>query len=115
MKRLGSLWGAIGSSKTIAGAICRAVLYVIFGVLTYLCVTLRFDWKQQAVVGSLTLVIVFVLYSFSRAYVTTVMLIVASLLTTCRYAVWRVTQVYQAVTDPSSDLNWIELFFMFLL
>jgi len=115
MKRLGSLWGAIGSSKTIAGAICRAVLYVIFGVLTYLCVTLRFDWKQQAVVGSLTLVIVFVLYSFSRAYVTTVMLIVASLLTTCRYAVWRVTQVYQAVTDPSSDLSWVELFFMFLL
>jgi cellulose synthase (UDP-forming) len=115
VKQLTSLWGAIGSSRSLAGGICRAVLYVIFGVLTYLCVTLRFDWKQQAVVGSLTLAIVFVLYSFSRAYVTTVMLIVTSLLTTCRYAVWRVTQVYEAVTDPSSDLSWVELFFMFIL
>jgi len=115
VKRLASLWGVVGSSKSIYVSLSRAILYAIFGVLTYLCVTLRFDWKQQAVVGFLTLVIVFALYSFSRAYVTTLMLIVASLLTTCRYAVWRVTQVYQAVTDPSSDLNWIELFFMFLL
>jgi len=115
MKRLASFWMIIGSSKSIAGSLSRIVLYVIFGVLTYLSVTLRFDWKQQAVVGSLTLIIVFVLYSFSHTYVTTVMLIVASLLTTCRYAVWRVTQVYQAISDPSSDLNWAELFFTFLL
>jgi cellulose synthase (UDP-forming) len=115
VKRLASLWGVVGSSKSVYVGFSRAILYAIFGVLTYLCVTLRFDWKQQAVVGFLTLAIVFTLYSFSRAYVTTLMLIVASLLTTCRYAVWRVTQVYQAVTDPSSDLSWIELFFMFLL
>jgi len=115
MKRLASFWMLIGSSKSIAGNISRIILYVIFGVLTYLCVTLRFDWKQQAVVGSLTLIIVFGLYSFSHTYVTTVMLIVASLLTTCRYAVWRVTQVYQTISDPSSDLNWAELFFTFLL
>jgi cellulose synthase (UDP-forming) len=115
VKRLASLWGVVGSSRSVAGALSRATLYVVFGVLIYLCVTLRFDWQQQAIVGFLTLAIVFALYSFSQAYVTTVMLIVASLLTTCRYAVWRVTQVYQAVTDPSSDLSWIELFFMFLL
>jgi cellulose synthase (UDP-forming) len=115
VKRVAVLWGAIGSNKSFMGGISRVILYLIFAVLTYLCVTLRFDWKQQAIVGALTLVIVFILYSFSHAYVTTLMLIVASLLTTCRYAVWRVTQVYQTVTDPSSDLSWIELFFMFLL
>ncbi len=55
------------------------------------------------------------LYKFSETYVATLMLIVASVLTLCRYAVWRVTQVYQAVIDPSSNLGVLELFFMFLL
>jgi cellulose synthase (UDP-forming) len=81
VKRIAFLWGVVGSSKSIYVSLGRAVLYAIFGVLTYLCVTLRFDWKQQAVVGFLTLAIVFSLYSFSRAYVTTLMLVVASLLT----------------------------------
>jgi cellulose synthase (UDP-forming) len=93
----------------------RAILYILFAVLAYQCVTLRFDWKQQAIVGALTLMIGLALYTFSQAYVATLMLIVASVLTTCRYAVWRVTQVYQAVTDPSSNLGVLELFFMFLL
>jgi len=44
-----------------------------------------------------------------------VMLIVVSLLTTARYAVWRVSQVYQAISDPSSDLSRSEIFFTLLL
>jgi len=115
MKRLRSLWAVFGASDNIAGRLSRVALYIFFGVLTYQCVTLRFGWKQQAVVGLLTLVLGWALYTFSRAYVATLMLIVASMLTTCRYAVWRVSQVYQAVIDPSSDLHVSELFFMFLL
>jgi cellulose synthase (UDP-forming) len=115
VRRIVSFWGVIGSSKSIGGILGRLILYGTFAILIYICVTLRFDWQQQAMVGFLTLLIGWALYSFSHAYVTTIMLIVASLLTTCRYAVWRVSQVYQAVSDPSSDLSWIELFFMFLL
>jgi cellulose synthase (UDP-forming) len=115
MKKARELWGSLGVSDSIAGRLGRTVLYIIFAVLAYQCVTLRFDWKQQAIVGSLTLFIGLALYTFSQAYVATLMLIVASMLTTCRYAVWRVTQVYDAVSDPSSDLRIIELFFMFLL
>lgn len=115
MKKLGALWGVIGASDSIIGRLGRIVVYIIFGILTYQCVTLRFDWKQQAIVGLLTLIIGLALYTFSQAYVATLMLIVASMLTTLRYAVWRVTQVYQAVSDPSSDLHLTELFFMFLL
>jgi cellulose synthase (UDP-forming) len=115
MKKVGELWGVLGASDSFAGRLGRVVLYAIFGVLTFQCVTLRFDWKHQAIVGALTLTIGIALYTFSQAYVSTLMLIVASMLTTCRYAVWRVTQVYQAVSDPSSDLHLTELFFMFLL
>lgn len=115
MKRLKSLWVLIGASDSIAGRIGRLALYSIFAVLAFQCVTLRFDWKQQSIVGLLTLIVGLALYTFSRAYVATLMLIVASMLTTCRYAVWRVSQVYQAVSDPSSDLHVTELFFMFLL
>ncbi|MEG9436472.1 UDP-forming cellulose synthase catalytic subunit [Edaphobacter sp. HDX4] len=115
MKRAGELWSHLGASDNIIGRAGRTLLYLIFGVLAYQCVTLRFDWKQQAIVGFLTLTIGLTLYTFSQAYVSTLMLIVASVLTTCRYAIWRVTQVYKAVIDPSSNLRWIELFFMFLL
>lgn len=115
MNRAGELWSVLGVSDGVVGRLGRTVLYVVFGVLAYQCVTLRFDWKQQAIVGSLTLLIGLALYTFSQAYVATLMLIVASMLTTCRYAVWRITQVYEAVTDPSSNLRMIELFFMFLL
>jgi cellulose synthase (UDP-forming) len=115
MKKAHELWESLGASDSFAGRFGRAVLYIIFAVLAYQCVTLRFDWKQQAIVGSLTLILGLALFTFSQAYVATLMLIVASMLTTCRYAVWRVTQVYETVTDPSSDLRVIELFFMFLL
>ena len=115
MKKARELWGHLGANDSIAGRTGRTILYIIVAVLAYQCVTLRFDWKQQAIVGSLTLLIGLALYTFSQAYVTTLMLIVASMLTTCRYAVWRVTQVYEAVTDPSSNLRILELFFTFLL
>jgi cellulose synthase (UDP-forming) len=115
MKGARELWSHLGASDSIAGRIGRTLLYIVVAVLAYQCVTLRFDWKQQAIVGSLTLLIGLALYTFSEAYVTTLMLIVASMLTTCRYAVWRVTQVYEAVIDPSSNLRILELFFMFLL
>lgn len=115
MKRAGELWKHLGASNSIAGRIGRTLLYILVAVLAYQCVTLRFDWKQQAIVGTLTLLIGLALYTFSQAYVATLMLIVASMLTTCRYAVWRVTQVYEAVSDPSSNLRAVELFFMFLL
>ena len=115
MKKLSKLWSDLGASNSITGRIGRVLLYIVVAVLAYQCVTLRFDWKQQAIVGSLTLLIGLALYSFSQAYVATLMLIVASMLTTCRYAVWRVTQVYEAVTDPSSSLRIPELFFTFLL
>lgn len=115
MKRARELWSHLGASNSIAGRTGRIVLYIIAAVLGYQCVTLRFDWKQQAIVGTLTLLIGLALYTFSQAYVATLMLIVASMLTTCRYAVWRVTQVYEAVTDPSINLRAVELFLMFLL
>jgi cellulose synthase (UDP-forming) len=115
MKRLGSLWVGIGASTSFVVVFGRLILYLIFGILTFMCVTLRFDWKQQAAVGFLTIAIVIVLHKFTSTNIATIMLIVSSLLTTCRYAVWRVTEVYHTVTDPSSDLSWIELFFMFLL
>jgi cellulose synthase (UDP-forming) len=115
MKRARELWSHLGASDSIAGRIGRTLLYIVVAVLAYQCVTLRFDWKQQAIVGSLTLLIGLALYTFSQAYVATLMLIVASMLTTCRYAVWRVAQVYEAVIDPSSNLRVLELFFMFLL
>lgn len=105
MKRAGELWKHLGASNSIAGRIGRALLYIVVAVLAYQCVTLRFDWKQQAIVGTLTLLIGLALYTFSQAYVATLMLIVASMLTICRYAVWRVTQVYEAVSDPSSNLR----------
>jgi cellulose synthase (UDP-forming) len=115
MNKAHQLWESLGASDSFAGRMGRLVLYVIFAVLAYQCVTLRFDWQQQAIVGALTLILGLALFTFSQAYVATLMLIVASMLTTCRYAVWRVTQVYEAVTDPSSDLRILELFFMFLL
>jgi cellulose synthase (UDP-forming) len=115
MKKAHKLWESLGANDSFAGRIGRWILYAIFAVLAYQCVTLRFDWQQQAIVGALTLILGLALYTFSQAYVATLMLIVASMLTTCRYAVWRVTQVYGAVTDPSSDLKVVELFFMFLL
>ncbi|RZU38953.1 hypothetical protein BDD14_0266 [Edaphobacter modestus] len=115
MKKASELWSHLGASESIAGRTGRTILYLIVAVLAFQCVTLRFDWKQQAIVGSLTLLIGLALYTFSQAYVATLMLIVASMLTTCRYAVWRVTQVYEVVTDPSSNLRVLELFFMFLL
>lgn len=110
MKRAGELWKHLGASNSIAGRIGRALLYIVVAVLAYQCVTLRFDWKQQAIVGTLTLLIGLALYTFSQAYVTT-LIIVASMLTTCRYAVWRVTRSTKPFRIPAATyaILWVTI------
>ena len=115
MTRLHGLWTSWGSSHRTIFRLGRILLYLVFGVLIFEAATLNFEWQQQAIVGLLTIFVGVALFRFSRSYSAAIMLIFASLLTTLRYAVWRITQAYDAIRNPSSDLHPTEIFFMLLL
>src|ERR1700761_7012121 len=115
MRKIKGLWVDLGSGRSVIFRLFRILLYLVFALLVYESVTLRFAWQQQAIVGLTTILIGMVVSRFGKSYTGTIMLIFSSLLATLRYAIWRVTQTYQAMQNPSNDLHPLEIFFMLLL
>jgi cellulose synthase (UDP-forming) len=109
------LWKRIGSSSGLLARLFRLAVYGVSAVLAYECMTVRFDWQQQAILGLLTVAVAIALHRLPRTNGVTLVLIGASIFATCRYAVWRVRTVYEAVSTPGHSLRSWDLVCMFAL
>jgi cellulose synthase (UDP-forming) len=77
------------------------------------CVTIDFQWPEQAVLGILTMVVTYAIHRMSKSESVTLALMFASMLATSRYFYWRVATV--AGTLSAGGVNLINVCFMVLL
>ncbi len=115
MNPISRLWLRIGTATTWPYRLLRIMVGAVLAFAAYQCVTVRFDWPQQALVGLLTVAFAVSICRLPKTESITLIMIGASLLATCRYAVWRCRTVYEAVTNPNQNIGGWDLFFMLLL
>jgi cellulose synthase catalytic subunit (UDP-forming) len=115
MKRILEHWSALGTASSFTAGLARLIVYTLLLFLAYECITVDFNWSEQAVLGILTIGLTLALNSVSDSEVITLALMFASMLATARYAYWRYVTTVQIVTDPSHHVAWIDLTFMVIL
>ncbi len=115
MKRILEHWKALGTASTFTAAVARLIVYALLLFLAYECITVDFNWSEQAVLGVLTIGLTLALNSISDSELVTLALMFASMLATARYAYWRYVTTIQIVTDRSHRVAWIDLAFMVVL
>jgi cellulose synthase (UDP-forming) len=115
MKRILEKWKALGTASSLTASLIRLIVYALLLFLAYECITVDFNWPEQAVLGGLTILLTFALHAVSDSEMVTLALMFASMLATARYAYWRFVTVYHALSDPNSHLAWIDITFMLIL
>ena len=115
MKRLLGHWSALGTATSFTASATRLVIYAFLLFLAFECTTINFKWPEQAVLGLLTIAITLAIHFISDSQLVTLALMFASMLATARYAYWRFSTVFGALTDRHHPVPWIDVFFMLLL
>lgn len=115
MKSILKHWSALGTGSGFMATLARTIVYGLLLFLAFECVTVDFNWSEQAVLGILTIALTFALNSISDSELVTLALMFASMLATARYAYWRFVTSIHAVTDGSHHVGWIDLVFMLIL
>jgi cellulose synthase (UDP-forming) len=115
MKKILDKWSALGTASSFTAGILRLIVYALLLFLAFECITVDFNWFEQAVLGILTIAVAFALNSMSDSELITLALIFASMLATARYAYWRIVTLIQTINDGSHRVPWIDLFFMLIL
>ncbi len=115
MKRILEHWRTLGTATSFAAGLVRLIVYALLLFLAYECITVDFNWPEQAVLGILTIALTLGLSSASDSELVTLALMFASMLATARYAYWRYVTTIEIVTDRSHHIAWIDLGFMLVL
>jgi cellulose synthase catalytic subunit (UDP-forming) len=84
-------------------------------VLLGFAALLPMHWQQQAVLAAAVLALALWLHYSSRTRLTTLALMLLSVFSTARYAVWRVASVNAFLRDPASHASPWDVFFLFAL
>ncbi|MCL6463157.1 MAG: UDP-forming cellulose synthase catalytic subunit [Acidobacterium ailaaui] len=108
-------WNSLGTRSSLFAALARYTVYAILLFLAFECITIRFNWPEQLVLGTLTILLTYAIHRISDAEVVTLALMFASMLATARYAYWRVATVVEAVAKQGGELGWANIFFMLVL
>ena len=85
------------------------------GVFLGITVLLPMRWPQQAALAVATLALALWLHRSSRTRLATLALMLLSVFSTARYAVWRVASVSILVRDPGSHISPWDMFFLLAL
>ena len=113
--RLLNRWEALGNAPGFVARAARLVTYALLLFLAFECTTINFKWPEQAVLGALTIGLTFAIHFISDSELVTLALMFASMLATARYAYWRFSTVFSALTDRHHPVMWMDVFFMLLL
>ncbi len=115
MKRLLHHWSALGTGSGFIAGVVRLLVYSVLLFLAFECITVDFNWSEQALLGILTIGLAFALNSISDTEMVTLALMFASMLATARYAYWRLVTIIHAIYGGSQHVTWIDLIFMLIL
>src|SRR5215469_12603972 len=78
-------------------------------------IALPLAWKEQAIFGSVLIVIAIFLNTASRSITVTMMLMAFSIFSTLRYGYWRATQTWEGITSAGHIHRWDNVFVVLLL
>jgi cellulose synthase (UDP-forming) len=115
MRALTSRWLRLGTASGLGAALARLATYVLLAFLAIQCITIDFQWPEQAALGILTIALTFFIHSRSKSELVTLTLMFASVIATARYGYWRFSTVFAVAFDPSVHVSKIDLSFMLIL
>ncbi len=115
MKRIFTFWSSLGTRSSFFATLARFIVYTVLLFLAIECITIRFQWPEQLVLGTLTILLAYAIHRISDGEVVTLALMFASMLATARYAYWRITTVAEAIASQGRAIGWINILFMFVL
>src|ERR1700684_2623472 len=100
MRALTSRWMRLGTASGSGAALARLFTYLFLAFLAIECITIDFEWPEQAALGILTIALTFFIHGRSKSELVTLILMFASVIATARYAYWRFSTVFAAAIDP---------------
>ena len=115
MNRILAHWGALGTGSGMVSRLLRLIIYAVVLLLAFECVTIDFKWPEQAVLGSLTIVLAYAIHRTRDSNLITLALMFASMLATGRYAYWRISTVAEAIATQGRTIGIVNIAFMLIL
>jgi cellulose synthase (UDP-forming) len=115
MIRITEGWDLIGSGQGYFARLTRLFIYCTLLFLGYEVATLVFQWPEQAVLAVATILAGYLIHRISNSETVTLALMLASMLSTARYAYWRISAVVEAISKDGARLGVINIFFMLML
>ena len=113
--RLMDRWGSIGEEKSYFVSLLRLCIYCVLLGLAWECMTMVYQWPEQLVLALATILVGYMIHRISSSESITIALMLASLLSTARYACWRITTVWDAIATNAHGIGYINIFFMLVL
>jgi len=115
MRALTNRWMRLGTATGLGAALARLFTYVFLAFLAIQCITIDFEWPEQAALGVLTIALTFFIHGRSKSELVTLILMYASVIATARYCYWRCSMVFAAAIDPGLHVAKLDLAFMLIL
>ncbi len=115
MTELITRWGSFGASSGRLAGFIRFLIYCVLLFLAFECTSVQFDWPEQAALAVLTILVAYILHSVSQSNMVTLALMFASMLSTSRYAYWRISAVAKELGEHGKTVGIINAGFMLLL
>jgi len=113
--RIAERWGGLGEGQGYWSRLARLLIYCLLLFLGYEVATMVFQWPEQAVLAVATILAGYLIHRISNSETITLALMLASLLSTARYAYWRISGVVDAISKDGNKLGVINICFMLLL
>jgi len=109
------LWQDIGAGENFFTRLFRFIFLLAAAAAFCFLAILPLTWPQQAVLGTISLLMALAMASSSDSYLVTLTLMMMSMFCTFRYGYWRVMQVVQFFRDPSTHWGALDVFFILCL
>ncbi len=113
--RLVNRWSSVGEKTGYWAMLLRLIVYCALLGLAWECATMVYQWPEQAVLAIATIVVGYMIHRISGSEVITIALMLASMVSTARYAYWRISTVWVAITTNGQGIGLINIVFMLIL
>jgi cellulose synthase (UDP-forming) len=113
--RLVNHWGSVGEKTGYWAMLLRLLIYCALLGLAWECISMVYRWPEQAVLAIATILVGYLIHRISGSEATTLALMLASLISTARYAYWRITTVWTAIATNARGIGIINIIFMLIL
>ena len=113
--RLMNEWGVLGERKGYWSMVARLCIYCTLLFFAWQCMTMVYQWAEQLVLAVATILLGYLIHRISGSETITLALVLASLISTGRYAYWRITTVWEAISKHSHTMGYLNIFFTLVL